>query len=146
VAVLEAAGVGSGVTGLTTAKVSALQATIYSTIRRRNGEQAAAAYGEASLAGVERLAALAAEEGIECDRERRAAYTYAAEASERSAVEQETQAAARAGWQSSLSTRPTSPTACTARSASAIRCRSTRSATSRAWRRRSTGTAHESSS
>jgi hypothetical protein len=97
VAVLEAARVGNGVTGCTTAKVSALQATIYSTIRRRNGEQAAAAYGEASLAGVERLAALAAEEAIECALERRAAYTYAAEASERSAVEQEMQAAARAG-------------------------------------------------
>jgi glycine/D-amino acid oxidase-like deaminating enzyme/nitrite reductase/ring-hydroxylating ferredoxin subunit len=97
VAVLEAAGVGTGVTGCTTAKVSALQATTYSTIRHRNGEQAAAAYGEASLAGVERLAALVAEEGIECDLERRSAYTYAAEASERSAVEHEAEAAARAG-------------------------------------------------
>jgi len=96
-AIPEAARVGSGVTGCTTAKVSALQGTIYSTIRRRNGEQAAAAYGEASLAGVERLAALAAEEAIECDCERRPAYTYAAEASERSAVEQEAQAAAGAG-------------------------------------------------
>jgi glycine/D-amino acid oxidase-like deaminating enzyme/nitrite reductase/ring-hydroxylating ferredoxin subunit len=97
VAVLEAARVGSGVTGCTTAKVSALQSTIYSTIRRRNGEQSAAAYAEASLAGVERLAALAAEEGIECDRERRPAYTYAAAPSERSSVEQEMQAAAGAG-------------------------------------------------
>jgi glycine/D-amino acid oxidase-like deaminating enzyme/nitrite reductase/ring-hydroxylating ferredoxin subunit len=97
VAVLEAARVGSGVTGCTTAKVSALQATIYSTIRRRNGEEAAAAYAEASLAGVERLAALAADQAIECDLVRRAAYTYAAEASERSAVERETRAAAAAG-------------------------------------------------
>ena len=97
VAVLEAARVGSGVTGCTTAKVSALQATIYSKIRQRNGEQAAAAYGEASLAGVERLAALATEERIDCGLERRPAYTYAAEASERSVVEQEMQAAAHAG-------------------------------------------------
>src|ERR687888_2406449 len=59
VAVLEAARVGSGVTGCTTAKVSALQATIYSTIASRKGEEAAAVYAEASLAGVERLAALA---------------------------------------------------------------------------------------
>jgi glycine/D-amino acid oxidase-like deaminating enzyme/nitrite reductase/ring-hydroxylating ferredoxin subunit len=97
VAVVEAAHVGGGVTGCTTAKVSALQATIYSTIRKRNGEQAAAAYAEASLAGVERLAALAAEEAIECGLERRAAYTYAAEDSERSTVEREAQAAAGAG-------------------------------------------------
>src|SRR4051794_30973072 len=48
VAVLEAARVGSGVTGCTTAKVSALQATIYSTIQqRKNGKQAAAIYAEA---------------------------------------------------------------------------------------------------
>jgi glycine/D-amino acid oxidase-like deaminating enzyme len=85
------------VTGCTTAKVSALRATIYSTIRQRNGEQAAAAYAEASLAGVEQLAALVVEEEIECDCERRAAYTYAAEPSERSTVTQEAQAAARAG-------------------------------------------------
>jgi glycine/D-amino acid oxidase-like deaminating enzyme/nitrite reductase/ring-hydroxylating ferredoxin subunit len=97
VAVLEAARVGSGVTGCTTAKVSALQATIYSTIRRRNGEQAAAAYAEASLAGVERLAALVGAEAIECGMERRPAYTYAAEPSDRSSVEQEMEAAAGAG-------------------------------------------------
>jgi glycine/D-amino acid oxidase-like deaminating enzyme/nitrite reductase/ring-hydroxylating ferredoxin subunit len=97
VAVLDAARVGSGVTGCTTAKVTALQATIYSTIRQRNGEEGAAAYAGASIAGVERLAALVTEEAIDCGLERRAAYTYAAEASERSSVEQEVQAAARAG-------------------------------------------------
>src|SRR3954454_8695657 len=53
VAVLEARRVGSGVTGCTTAKVSALQSTIYSTIRSRKGEDAAAVYAAASLAGVE---------------------------------------------------------------------------------------------
>ena len=97
VAVLEAARVGSGVTGCTTAKVSALQATIYSSIRQRNGEQAVASYAGASMAGVEGLAALVTKEAIDCGLERRAAYTYAGEASERSAVEQEMQAAARSG-------------------------------------------------
>jgi glycine/D-amino acid oxidase-like deaminating enzyme/nitrite reductase/ring-hydroxylating ferredoxin subunit len=97
VAVLEAGRVGSGVTSCTTAKVSALQATIYSTIGQRNGEEAAAVYAEASLAGVERLAALAAEEGIDCDLVRRPAYTYAAEESERELVEREAQAAGSAG-------------------------------------------------
>jgi glycine/D-amino acid oxidase-like deaminating enzyme len=42
VAVVEAARVGSGVTGCTTAKISALQSTIYSTVRSRHGPEAAA--------------------------------------------------------------------------------------------------------
>src|SRR5437762_14104038 len=49
VAVVEAAGIATGVTGCTTAKVSALQATMYSTIRGRHGDDAAAVYAQASL-------------------------------------------------------------------------------------------------
>jgi glycine/D-amino acid oxidase-like deaminating enzyme/nitrite reductase/ring-hydroxylating ferredoxin subunit len=109
VAVLEAARVGSGVSGCTTAKVSALQATIYSTIRQRGGEEAAAVYADASLAGVERLAALAAEEQIECDLERRPAYTYASQESERSSVEREAAAAGRAGLPVELVEAPDMP-------------------------------------
>ena len=97
VAVLEARGVGTGVTGCTTAKVSALQTTVYSTIRRRRGEEAAATYADASSAGVERLARLAEEEAIECDLERRDAFTYAAEESETRSIEQEADAARAAG-------------------------------------------------
>src|SRR3954453_8700969 len=66
VAVIEAANVGRGVTGCTTAKGSALQSTIYSTIRSRHGSDAAAVYAEASLAGVEQVESLTREEGIEC--------------------------------------------------------------------------------
>jgi glycine/D-amino acid oxidase-like deaminating enzyme/nitrite reductase/ring-hydroxylating ferredoxin subunit len=97
VAVLEARTVGSGVTGCTTAKVSALQSTILSTIVSRHGAGAAEVYAEASAAGVERVAALAAKEGIACDLERRAAYTYAAEESETGSVEAELRAAEQAG-------------------------------------------------
>ena len=97
VAVVEAAQVGSGVTGCTTAKVSALQSTIYSTIRRSHGEDAASTYAEASLAGVEQVAALAGEETIDCDLERRPAFTYAADPGELSSVENEAAAAQRAG-------------------------------------------------
>src|SRR5215216_5331001 len=67
VAVLEARRVGSGVTGCTTAKVSALQQTVYREIRRRHGSDGAAVYADASLAGVELVAQLAADEEIECD-------------------------------------------------------------------------------
>jgi glycine/D-amino acid oxidase-like deaminating enzyme/nitrite reductase/ring-hydroxylating ferredoxin subunit len=97
VVVLEGRRVGSGVTGCTTAKVTALQQTIYRQLRRRHGRDGAATYAQASLAGVELIAALAAEEGIECDLERRPAFTYAAEDDERSIVESEHDAASAAG-------------------------------------------------
>ena len=102
VAVLEARQVGSGVTGCTTAKVSALQQTVLSTIRSRHGSDGAAVYAEASVAGVELVAALAAEESIECDLERRPAATYAASAGERSSVEDEHEAAVQAGLPATL--------------------------------------------
>jgi glycine/D-amino acid oxidase-like deaminating enzyme/nitrite reductase/ring-hydroxylating ferredoxin subunit len=97
VAVLEAARVGTGVTGCTTAKVSALQATMYSTIANRHGNEVAAVYAQATLAGVERVAAIAAEESIDCDLEHRPAYTYAADGFEREAVDREFRHASRAG-------------------------------------------------
>jgi glycine/D-amino acid oxidase-like deaminating enzyme/nitrite reductase/ring-hydroxylating ferredoxin subunit len=96
VAVVEAGRVGGGVTGCTTAKVSALQGTVCATIRRRHGDEAVATYGAASEAGVELVARLAREEAIECDLERRPAFTYAATAAEIRKVEQEA-AAAQAG-------------------------------------------------
>ncbi|HKC28108.1 MAG TPA: FAD-binding oxidoreductase, partial [Jatrophihabitans sp.] len=97
VAVLDAGRIGRGVTGCTTAKVSALQSTIYSTILRRHDQHAAAVYADASLAGVERIAELVAEYGIDCDAQRRAAYTYAASREQRAKVKQEADAARRAG-------------------------------------------------
>src|SRR3954447_1725542 len=97
VAVLEARRVGSGVTGCTPAKVSALQSTIYSTIRSRKGEDAAAVYAAASLAGVELVDEIARSEGIDCDLERRPAFTYALTDHERSSVTEEYGAANRAG-------------------------------------------------
>ena len=97
VVVLEAERVGAGVTGCTTAKVSALQATVYSTIRRRHGERTAACYAEASAAGVEEIGRIVADEGIDCDLQRRAAYTYALSSSQRSSVDKEFDAASAAG-------------------------------------------------
>ena len=109
VVVLEARRVGSGVTGCTTAKVSALQQTVYGQIRSRHGGEAAATYAEASLAGVELVAELAAAEGIDCDLERRSAFTYAAEEAERSAIEKEQEAATEAGLRTSLVDGPDLP-------------------------------------
>src|SRR4051812_6368870 len=75
VAVLEARRVGSGVTGCTTAKVSALQQTLLQTIRRHHGDEGATDYARASRDAVELVATLAREEHIECDLERHPALT-----------------------------------------------------------------------
>ena len=102
VAVIEARRVGRGVTGCTTAKVSALQATVYSTIRSRKGDEAASVYASASLAAVGLVEQLARETGVECELERRPAFTYALTEDERSAVEDEHDAALRAGLPAEL--------------------------------------------
>ena len=107
VALLEADRVGRGVTGCTTAKVSALQALVYSTIRSHKGADAAAVYAAASVAAVERVAALA--EGIDCDLQRRPAFTYAAEPDERSSIEEEHAAATEAGLAAELVDAPDLP-------------------------------------
>src|SRR3954454_19046036 len=97
VAVLEALRVGSGVTGTNTAKVSALQQTVYSQIRSRHGTESLQAYGAACLAGVGEVERLTREEGIDCGLERAPAFTYAAQSSEVSSVEQEAEACREAG-------------------------------------------------
>jgi glycine/D-amino acid oxidase-like deaminating enzyme/nitrite reductase/ring-hydroxylating ferredoxin subunit len=97
VAVLEADRIGHGASGNNTAKVSALQATVYSELSSRHGNRAAAGYAEASLAGVETLAGIVKQEGIECDLRRRPAVTYAITEAERAGVAAEFEAASRAG-------------------------------------------------
>ena len=97
VVVLEARRVGSGVTGTTTAKLSALQQTVYNQLHRRHSAETAAVYAQASTAGVELVADLAASERIDGDLERRPAFTYAADARERSTIEEEHDAARAAG-------------------------------------------------
>jgi len=97
VALLEAGRIGAGVTGNTTAKVSALQQTVYRELRRHHGSEGAAAYADASAAGVQMIGTLAAEERLDCDLERRDAFTYAADEDERSTIESEHEAAREAG-------------------------------------------------
>ncbi len=97
VVVVEAGRVAGGVSGANTAKVTALQSTVLSAIRARHGDEATGVYAQASLAAVEQVAALAGEEGIDCDLARRPAFTYAAEESELPAVSAEHAAARAAG-------------------------------------------------
>ncbi len=97
VAVIEADRVGGGVTGNNTAKVTALQSTVYSALQRTQGRQAAADYAAGSMAAVHRVAALAGQEGIDCDLRRRPALTVAANETELADVQREAEAAANAG-------------------------------------------------
>lgn len=95
VAVLEAGRVGGGASGNNTAKVTALQATVHSRIRAHRGAEAAACYAASQQAAVEKVAELA--EGLDCGLQRRTARTCAFGDAQLPAVEQEADAAERAG-------------------------------------------------
>lgn len=97
VVVCEATAVGQGVTGLNTAKVSALQGTVYSELMHRHGQSRTAQYAAASLAGVELLAELAAAHAPDCGLQRRPAATIAANSAQADAVDRELRAARAAG-------------------------------------------------
>src|SRR4051812_2791949 len=104
VAVIEARNVAGGVTAYTTAKVSSLHGTIYSTVERKFGADGARTYGEANEAAKEWMAALVDELGIDCDWRRKPAFTYAEDEGDVAKVEQEVEAARRAGLPASFTT------------------------------------------
>ncbi|WP_447008198.1 FAD-dependent oxidoreductase [Saccharothrix isguenensis] len=97
VVVVEADRIGSGVSGNNTAKVTALQSTVYSTIERKHSAEVAADYAHGNMAAVDRVAALVSEENLDCDLHRMPAYTFAFDESELAAVEEEGTAAIKAG-------------------------------------------------
>ncbi|MDT7803156.1 MAG: hypothetical protein QOI78_6589 [Actinomycetota bacterium] len=95
VIVVEADRVGGGVSGNNTAKVTALQSTMYSTLEREHSPEVAAGYAAAATAGVELVGTLA--EGIDCDLYRAPAATFAYTEDEHDIVRAEADAAERAG-------------------------------------------------
>ncbi|MCD9141415.1 FAD-dependent oxidoreductase [Streptomyces albireticuli] len=97
VVVLEADRIAAGVTGYTTAKVSALQGLVYSGIRSAHGPEAAALYARAQLDAVEHTAALCARAGADAELERADAFTYAETPEGAEAVREEARAAGEAG-------------------------------------------------
>jgi glycine/D-amino acid oxidase-like deaminating enzyme/nitrite reductase/ring-hydroxylating ferredoxin subunit len=104
VAVIEAGRVASGVTAYTTAKVSSLHGTIYSTIERKFGADGASVYGAANQLAKEWMAARVEELGIDCDWRSKPAFTYAEDESDLAKVEHEVEAAQRAGLPASFTT------------------------------------------
>src|SRR3954469_8675823 len=70
VALVEADRIAAGVTGYTTAKLSVLHTLIYAKLRKAAGADAARRYAQSQQQAVERVAAVAARLGIDCDLER----------------------------------------------------------------------------
>ncbi|GAB3584647.1 FAD-dependent oxidoreductase [Amycolatopsis endophytica] len=97
VVVVEAAEVASGVSGNTTAKLSAQHALKYATLTSRKGAEGATRYGRTQLDAVEWVAATAAELGIECGLARRDSFVYSTDTSQLSKLQEEADAAASAG-------------------------------------------------
>jgi glycine/D-amino acid oxidase-like deaminating enzyme/nitrite reductase/ring-hydroxylating ferredoxin subunit len=104
VAVVEAGQVAGGVTGSTTAKVTSLHGLTYARLTSTFGAQGARTYGEANQAGLELIAGLVEELGIDCAFERLPAFTYTEDPQRVSAIEEEVEAAQEAGLPASFST------------------------------------------
>ena len=104
VALLEARTVGSGVTGNSTAKLSALQGTIYSKLLSKHDEDAARAYARLNRAGIEAAFAIAELYSVDCVLERRPAFTYTEDGSNRGQIEGEAEAARTAGLDAIVTT------------------------------------------
>ena len=102
VAVLEAARVGTGVTGNTTGKVTSLHRLAYSELAARHGAGTAATYGQANEAAIEHIAGVVAAEGIDCGFRRVANYTYAESGPALELVREEAELAGRLGLPASF--------------------------------------------
>lgn len=104
VAVVEADDVARGTSGHTTAKVTSLHHLIYAYLIEHIGEEKARLYGLSNQAAIERLAILIQEVNIDCDFERKDAYTFASSESDLNAVKAEVNAALRLGMPASFVT------------------------------------------
>jgi glycine/D-amino acid oxidase-like deaminating enzyme len=102
VAVLESRFVGAGATGYTTAKLSSLHGLSYAPLEKSLGRDAARIYGEANQAGIGLVRQVAGELEIECDLRTKPNLTYTESPEEREQIEEEVEAALRAGLPASL--------------------------------------------
>ncbi|MFI2433365.1 FAD-dependent oxidoreductase [Streptomyces sp. NPDC018693] len=97
VAVLEAQRIAAGVTGHTTAKLSAQHTLIYDRLRRTRGPEGARLYARSQMDAIRHAAAAAAELGVDCDWEDTDAYTYAEDPDRVPELRAEAEAAEQAG-------------------------------------------------
>ena len=104
VALVEARRIGEEVTGKSTAKVTSQHNIVYTTIARKFGKDGARLYAEANQAGLGLIAELCARQDIDCQFERRAAYTYTRDSGEVGGIEDEVELARELGLPASLTT------------------------------------------
>lgn len=104
VVLLEAHRVASGSTGHTTAKVTALHNRVYDHLRRTRGPDGARLYARSQQEAVERVVEVTAELGVDCDLERRPAYTYTTREDGVAGLRAEAEAAREAGLDASFVT------------------------------------------
>src|SRR4051812_17502766 len=97
VVLLEADSVAAGVTGYTTAKLSALHTLIYAKLRASFGRDAARLYAHSQQQAVHRVEAVASQLEIECDLEFVPAYTYVESPDQLDRIHAEVDAAREAG-------------------------------------------------
>jgi glycine/D-amino acid oxidase-like deaminating enzyme/nitrite reductase/ring-hydroxylating ferredoxin subunit len=97
VAVLEAHRIAAGVTGHTTAKISAQHTLVYDHLRRTRGPEAARLYARSQMDAVRHAAENAEELGVDCEWEDTAAYTYVEDPARTDELKAEAEAAREAG-------------------------------------------------
>jgi glycine/D-amino acid oxidase-like deaminating enzyme/nitrite reductase/ring-hydroxylating ferredoxin subunit len=104
VAVVESKRIVRGVTGYTTAKLTAGHGLIYHDLIERFGERRARIYADSNQGAVARVRELASELEIDCDLEPASNYVYAESAAEAERVRAEVEAAKRLGLPASFVT------------------------------------------
>ncbi len=104
VTVLEAHEVGSGSTGRSTGKVTSQHGAIYRGLVARHGRKVAREYATRSQEAVQRVGALVAEHGIDCDTEVVAGHVHTEVAATRKALVREAEVAAALGLPARLVT------------------------------------------
>ncbi|SDZ16337.1 Glycine/D-amino acid oxidase [Micromonospora pattaloongensis] len=104
VAVLEADRVAAGVTGYTTAKLTAQHGLIYAHLRSTFDAETARLHAAAQLDAIEHVATTAEQLGVDCDLERLPAYTYVTSPERVDEIRAEVEAAAEAGLPATLVT------------------------------------------
>jgi len=104
VVVVEAGRVAAGATGYTTAKLTVLHGLVFDDLARSFGDDGAASYANANLVGMATVADLAVRHGIDCELERRPAYTYTTDPAMVDKIGAEVTAARRIGLVAELTT------------------------------------------
>ena len=102
VALVEARRLLDGVTGYTTAKVSAQHGLIYAELRERFDAETAAGYGASQLAALDWLRTEIARIGVECQWADRDSFVYAQDAGRRDRLRREADVAAECGLPASF--------------------------------------------